>query len=200
MALSGFGVTEFQLVLLRRMQDYQPELVENARKQLGVSRAQQREANARWQAMLRSRRAPGGYRRQRLVLGEPEARTTAHFGDLLCVITHWCLPLWPDLRWEVLTGPDNAVVNSWLVRAPGSAPPELPKSGRLEPWSCVIGDVEQAYSSIRHHEGSAPSRWTIEYTAQNTTHDASDDDGPPVVRLAVFVYGLVQAVDEPPRR
>jgi hypothetical protein len=198
MALSGFGVTEFQLVLLRRMQDYQPDLVEHARRHLGVTRAQQREANARWQAMLRSRRAPGGIQRYRLVLGEPVARTVTHLGDLPCMITQWWLPLWPELRWEVLTGPDNAEVNSWLVRAPGSAPPALPTSGRLEPWSCVIADVERAYSSIRHHEGSAPSRWTVEYTA----HDTSDDqDGRhPVVWLARCVYGLVQAVDEPPRK
>lgn len=191
MALSGFGTTEFQLVLLHRMRDYQPELVEDARERLGVGRSQQREANARWQAMVRSRRAPGGIRRYLLVLGEPAARTTARVGDLMCMLTQWELPLWPDLRWEVLTGPDNAVVNDWLVRAPDSAAPKLPTSGRLEPWSCVVGDVERAYSSIRHHEGSAPSRWTVEYTAQEA-------DGRPVVWLARFVYGLVQAVDEPP--
>lgn len=191
MALSGFGVTEFQLVLLRRMQDYQPELVEDARERLGASRTQQREANARWQAMVRSRRAPGGFRRYRLVLGEPLMRSATYVGDLPCMITRWWLPLWPDLLWEVLTGADNAVVNSWLVRAPGDTRPELPKSGRVEPWSCVVGDVEQTYAGIRHHEGSAPSRWTVEYTGH-------DKNGLPTTRLARFVYGLVQAVDEPP--
>jgi hypothetical protein len=186
MALSGFGVTEFQLVLLRRMQDYQPGLVEDARKQLDVTPTQQREANARWQAMNHSRRAPGGIRRYRLVLGEPVARDTAWVGDLPCMVTRWQLPLWPDLLFEVVTGADNAVLDTWLVRAPGKAVPALPKSGKLEPWSCVIGDVEQTYSAVRHHEGSAPSRWTVEYNAGG------------VVWLARFVYGLVQTVDEPP--
>lgn len=187
MALSGFGVTEFQLVLLRRMQDYQPELVEDARRRLGVTRTQQRDVNAHWQRLVRSRNAPGGIRRFRLVLGEPEARSAVHIGDLPCLIHQWRLPLWPDLRWEVLTGPDNREVHSWLVRAPGEPVPPLPPDGRLEPWSCVVSDVEQTYTSVRHHEGSAPSRWTVEFAA---------NDGK--VWLARFVYGLVQAVDEPP--
>ncbi|GAB3411211.1 hypothetical protein [Flindersiella endophytica] len=187
MALSGFGVTEFQLVLLRRMQDYQPELVEAARAQLGVTRTEQRDANAHWQRLVRSRNAPGGLRRFRLVLGEPEGRSTVHIGDMPCLIHQWRFPLWPDLRWEVLTGPDNREIHSWLVRAPGEPVPPLPTSGRLEPWSCVVSDVEQTYASVRHHEGSAPSRWTVEFEA---------NDGK--VWLARFVHGLVQAVDDPP--
>lgn len=49
-----FGPLDFQLVLLRRMADQQPGLVEDARHELGVPLAVMREANRRWQAMVRS--------------------------------------------------------------------------------------------------------------------------------------------------
>ena len=48
---------DFQLVLLRRMADHNPDLVEDARRELGASLADMREANKRWQAMIRSPRA-----------------------------------------------------------------------------------------------------------------------------------------------
>ncbi|TDE11904.1 hypothetical protein E1269_08810 [Jiangella asiatica] len=186
--MSGFGVTEFQLVLLRRMQDYQPELVEQARERLGVTRTEQRQANAFWQSVERSRRVPRGLRRYRLVLGEPVGESEVLIGDLPCRLFHWYLPLWPDLRWEVLTGANGSVVNGWLARERGGAVPQLPADGQLEPWSCVVGDVEQTYADIRHLEGDAPSRWLVAYTAPG---------GEP--RLARFVYGLVQTADTLPR-
>ncbi|MYZ40380.1 hypothetical protein GT002_36095, partial [Streptomyces sp. SID4917] len=58
-----FGPLEFQLVLLRRMADHQPELVDDARRELGVSLAEMREANRRWQAMVRAPRARGALSR-----------------------------------------------------------------------------------------------------------------------------------------
>ncbi len=54
---SPFGPLDFQLVLLRRMADHNPDLVEDARHELGVSIADMREANKRWQAMLHARAA-----------------------------------------------------------------------------------------------------------------------------------------------
>ena len=46
----------FALVLLRRMADHQPGLVEDALRELGFGRSVMREANRRWQAMRRSPR------------------------------------------------------------------------------------------------------------------------------------------------
>ncbi|NKQ29088.1 hypothetical protein HF200_33415, partial [Streptomyces galbus] len=51
-----FTPLHFQLVLLRRMADHNPDLVEDARRELGVTLLEMREANKRWQAMLRSPR------------------------------------------------------------------------------------------------------------------------------------------------
>ncbi len=182
--MSGFGVTEFQLVLLRRMEDYQPELVEDARRRLGVDHTGQRRANAFWQSTERSRRAPRGLHRYRLVLGEPVGESEVRIGDLPCRVFHWYLPLWPDLRWEVLTAANGSVVNGWLARERGGSVPALPAGGRPEPWSCVIGDMEKTYADVRHLEGDAPSRWHVAYTTPG---------GEP--RLARFVYGLVQTTE-----
>ena len=120
-----FGPREFQLVLLRRMADFQPERVLEALRELGADRAEMREANRRWQAMARSPRARGAAARYRSVLGEPEAVEPRRVGDLDCRALRWPVPLWPDLRLEVLTAPGGAVWNEWLVRAPGAAGPEL---------------------------------------------------------------------------
>ncbi|PZF80624.1 hypothetical protein [Jiangella anatolica] len=184
MALGGFGVTEFQLVLLRRMQDFQPELVEQAWERLGVDRSDARRANAFWQSTERSRRAPRGLDRYRIALGAPVGESEVRIGDLRGRLFHWFLPLWPDLRWEVLTGASGSVVNGWLARERGGAVPPLPADGDLEPWSCVIGDVEQTYADVKHLEGDAPSRWHMAYTTPTGS-----------ARLARFVYGLVQTTE-----
>lgn len=105
MAINGFATTEFQLVLLRRMADFNPELVEQAVSRLGSSRAELQEANKRWQAMIRSPRFPHGARRYTAVLGPPQAVLPRPIGDLTCTAQHWVLPLWPDLRFEILLGP-----------------------------------------------------------------------------------------------
>ncbi|WP_116952637.1 hypothetical protein [Jiangella endophytica] len=184
MALSGFGVTEFQLVLLRRMQDYQPELVEAAWEPLGVTRSDARQANAFWQSVERSRKATRGLDRYRIVLGAPTGQSELRIGDLPCRLYHWYLPLWPDLRWEVLTGATGSVVDGWLAREHGGAVPALPADGDLEPWSCVIGDVERTYPEVKHLEGDAPSRWHVAFTTPTGQ-----------ARLARFVYGLVQTTE-----
>lgn len=108
MAINGFGTTEFPLVLLRRMADFNPVLVEQAVQRLGVSRGSMREANRRWQAMIRSPGFPRGARRTAAVLGPPKATAPRRIGDLACTVQQWALPLWPGLRFEVLLGPAEA--------------------------------------------------------------------------------------------
>ncbi|WP_035841476.1 hypothetical protein [Kitasatospora azatica] len=202
MAIHGFATTEFQLVLLRRMADYCPELVEQALHRLGSSRAEQREANKRWQAMIRSPRFPHGARRYAAVLGPPEASFGRQIGDLACTVQQWVLPLWPELRFEILLGPGSGsssgsgggsgsgagggpVWNEWLVRAPGGTPPTLRTIADLTPWSCVVSDVAAAFPPAVPREGSAPTRWQLDFTAP-------DAAGRPLSCTADFTWGLLQ--------
>jgi len=178
----GFARREFQLVLLRRMADYRPELVADARDALGATIAEQRDANRRWQKMNHSRSAPRGMARLRAVLGPPEETGRARVGDLTCDIARWPLALWPDLRFEALTGPGGAIWNDWLVRAPGGTPPEIQGLAGLEPWSCVVGDVLARLPDAQPREGDAPTRWLLRRTENGVTYDAH------------FVYGLLQEV------
>lgn len=185
------AVREFQLVLLRRMADYQPELVERARAQLDASVTEMREINAHYQRMIRSRYYRGGLPVLHGFLGEPVSQEQRRFGDLVCMATHWLLPLWPDLRYEALTGPGAAMLSEMLVRDPAVPAPKLTRLSDLTPWSCVIGDVERAFAPVRHREGSAPSRWTTLLTAPGA-------DGVPVAATAEFVWGLLQSVGTDP--
>jgi len=182
-----FDVRQFQLVLLRRMADYQPELVERARGELDATVTEMREANAHWQRMIRSRNYRGGLSALRGILGEPVADEERRIGDLTCRATHWRLPLWLDLRYELLTGPGGMAFAEMLVRDPAAPKPRLERLSDLTPWSCVIGDVESAFAPVRHRDGSAPSRWTVLLTAP-------DGDGKPVAATAEFVWGLLQTV------
>lgn len=150
-APAPFGPLQFQLVLLRRMADHQPGLVEEARHELSASLADMREANRRWQAMVRAPRGRGSLRRYRSVLGQPEAVLPRRVGDLECEALLWPVPLWPDLRFEVMTGPGGAVWNEWLVRAPGAAGPELTSPDALRPWSCTVDEAARAFPR--------PGRW-----------------------------------------
>lgn len=136
---------DFQLVLLRRMADHNPGLVDEARRTLGASIGEMREANKRWQAMVRSPRARGAAARYRSVLGEPESVVPRKLGDVECEARRWALPLWPDLRFEVLVGPDGAVWNEWLVRAPGATPATPRTLDDLAPWSCTVDEVARAF-------------------------------------------------------
>ncbi|MFE4259784.1 hypothetical protein, partial [Streptomyces sp. NPDC056883] len=151
-----FGPTGFQLVLLRRMADFQPGLAEEARLRLGASLAEQREANKRWQAMVRSPRSRGALTRYRSVLGPPEAVSSRTIGDLTCEALLWPVPLWPGLRFEVLAAPDGAVWNEWLVRAPGAPGPVLEEAEDLLPWSATVDEVARAFAPVRPMEGTGP--------------------------------------------
>jgi hypothetical protein len=181
-ATPPFGPNEFQLVLLRRMADFQPDLVEDARHRLGASLTEMREANRRWQAMLRSPRARGAVSRYRAVLGPPEAVVRRVVGDLVCEALHWPVPLWPELRYEVLCGPGGTVWNEWLIRAPGLPGPVLRSLEDLRPWSCTVDEVARAFPPARPMEGSAPTRWRLACSPPGATGQV----------VGEFTWGLLQ--------
>ncbi|MFF8398545.1 hypothetical protein [Streptomyces sp. NPDC016172] len=184
---SPFTPLDFQLVLLRRMADHNPGLVEDARHELGVSIADMREANRRWQAMVRSPRSRAPLSCYRQVLGEPESRMPRRIGDLDCEAWLWPVPLWPSLRFEVLTAPNRAVWNEWLVRAPGAKGPALRTLDDLTPWSCTVDEAARAFAPARPLEGTAPTRWGLAFTAP-------DAQGVRREAVAEFTWGLVQRV------
>ena len=191
-----FTPLDFQLVLLRRMADHNPGPVEDARRELGVSLADMREANKRWQAMVRSPRSRPALSRYRSVLGEPESRTPRRVGDLDCEAWRWPVPLWPSLRFEVLTAAaGGAVRNEWLVRAPGAEPPVLRTVEDLTPWSCTVDEAARAFAPARPLEGTVPT----------LPHCLYGVGGPPVLAftapdvtgvrrevVAEFTWGLLQ--------
>lgn len=181
-----FGPLAFQLVLLRRMADHQPALVDEARHALGVSQAELREANKRWQAMVRSPRARGALARYRSVLGPAERTFPRRVGDLDCEVFQWRVPLWPELRFEVTAAPGGVVWNEWLVRAAGAAAPPLRTAADLRPWAFTVDEVARAFPPARPLEGTAPTRSGLALTAQ---------DGPAGGRsayVAEFTWGLLQ--------
>jgi hypothetical protein len=180
-----FTAADFQLVLLRRMADHCPDLVADARRELGASLTQMREANKRWQAMVRSPRARSSASRYRSVLGPPESEGKRAIGDLECVVWRWPLPLWPDLRFEVTLGPRGAVWNEWLVRAPGAPSPALRTLDDLTPWSCTVDEAARAFAPARPLEGTAPTRWGLAFTAP-------DARGARHEVVAEFTWGLLQ--------
>ncbi|MEW2624500.1 hypothetical protein [Streptomyces sp. NPDC048106] len=184
---------DFQLVLLRRMADHNPDLVDEARRALGVSIAEMREANKRWQAMVRSPRGRSAAARYRSVLGEPESVEPRRIGDAECEARRWPLPLWPDLRFEVLVGPRGAVWNEWLVRAPHAVGPELRTLEDLVPWSCTVDELARAFPPARPLEGTAPTRWGLAFTAP-------DRDGVRHDVVAEFTWGLLQRTARVSRR
>ena len=183
----GFGTEEFQLVLLRRMADVQPALVERARSGLGFSATEMRTVNADWQRFVRSRTAPRGVARFRAVLGPEESVREQRTGDLSCLLHHWRLPLWPELRFEAVEGPGGAVWQEWLVREPGTAPPPVPPSGDLAPWAYVVTDLEKLFPQVKHLPPDAPSRWA-------STFGGPDEGAGVRLRRALFVHGLLQEV------
>ncbi|WP_371629068.1 hypothetical protein OG892_11515 [Streptomyces sp. NBC_00341] len=212
-AATPFGPREFQLVLLRRMADHQPDLVEDARHELSATLAEMREANRRWQGggpshalkamgAVRAPRGRGSLRRYRSVLGEPETSLRRTVGDLECDALLWPVPLWPELRFEVMAGPGGAVWNEWLVRAPGAPAPALRTLGDLRPWSCTVDEVARAFAPARPMEGSAPTRWALAITAPATAQDsapATAQDSAPATATAAgepyvaeFTWGLFQ--------
>ncbi|WP_406215557.1 hypothetical protein [Streptomyces canus] len=181
-----FTPLDFQLVLLRRMADHNPGLVEDARHALGVSIADMREANKRWQAMVRSPRARTPASRYRSVLGAPETVLTRKVGDLECEAWLWPVPLWPDLRFEALLAPNGSTVwNEWLIRAPEAEGPDLRTLEDLTPWSCTVDEAARAFPPARPLEGTAPTRWGLTFTAP-------DEKGVRREVVAEFTWGLLQ--------
>ncbi|MER6849513.1 hypothetical protein AB0A81_06195 [Streptomyces flaveolus] len=199
-----FTPLDFQLVLLRRMADHNPGLVEDARRELGASVADMREANRRWQAMIRSSRSRSaasfphslegmGGAPIRSVLGEPESAAPRRIGDLECEALQWPLPLWPDLRFEVLVAEKGVVWNAWLVRAPGAEGPRLRTLDDLTPWSCTVDEAARAFAPARPLQGSAPTRWGLAFTAP-------DAEGRRHEVVAEFTWGLLQRTAADGRR
>jgi hypothetical protein len=199
-ASAPFTPLDFQLVLLRRMADHNPGLVEDARHALGVSIADMREANKRWQAMVRSpprsnelarghpHRARTPASRYRSILGAPETVLTRKVGDLECEAWLWSVPLWPDLRFEALLAPNGSTVwNEWLIRAPETEGPDLRTLDDLTPWSCTVDEAARAFPPARPLEGTAPTRWGLTFTAP-------DEKGVRREVVAEFTWGLLQRV------
>ena len=181
--MKGFARFEFELMLLRRMADFQPDLVASALKQLDASRAEARAAHRRWTELQHSARFPNDVRRFTIALGPPDASRELHFGEVVCVAHQWRLPvLWPDLVWEVVTDGEDSVLHEWLVRASGGTSPALQDFSAMEPWSCVVGDVVAAHPEARQADLQLNSRWGV----------VAEVDG--VEHLATFVWGLLQIV------
>jgi hypothetical protein len=156
----GFARREFAMTLLRRMEDYQPELVRDAYTRLGATKAGYRQAFNRWQTMQHSARAPRGLDLLHAVLGPEDRLESVRFGDVTATVAHWRLPLWPDLRWQAIIGAANVVVDSTLVRAPDTPKPALPEPPA--PWSCVIADTLARWPKARQVDPEVPSRWLVE--------------------------------------
>ena len=178
--------TEFQLVLLRRMADYQPRLVEEARTRLGFDVTEMRAVNATWQRMLRSRNSRGPLGQVHSVLGKPIEVIPRKVGDAECRCEQWELPLWPELRFEAFIGPNGILLKEHLVRAPGAPRPALKTLDDLKPWSCVLGDVAVAFGRLRQLEGSAPTR-------DLALVEIDDGTGTKVTISTEYVYGLLQS-------
>lgn len=181
--MKGFARFEFQLMLLRRMADFQPDLVADALHRLDATRADLRAAHRRWQELQHSARFPHDLRRFTIALGPPDASRNLRFGEVVCVAHQWRLPvLWPDLVWEVVTDIEDTVLHEWLVRSSGGTSPALQDFSTLVPWSCVVGDVVAAHPEARQVDLQLNSRWGV----------VLEVDG--VKQLATFVWGLLQIV------
>lgn len=166
------------------MADYQPDLVDDALRELDSSHAELRDVHARWQRMLHSRSFPAGIRRYEAVLGPPAVRSEQWFGDATCKVASWPpFHLWPGLRFEVMVGPDGLAMHEWLVGTSDSPTPTLRSVDELVPWSCVVGDVDAGFAPVVHQPGETPSRWHTTFTTPDGT-----------TQVAHFVWGLLQAV------
>lgn len=78
---------------------------------------------------------------------------------MVCEAWLFPVPLWPDLRFEVLLAPNGAVWNEWLIRAPEAEGPDLKTLADLTPWSCTVDEAARAFAPARPLEGTAPTRW-----------------------------------------
>jgi hypothetical protein len=163
------------------MADLRPDLVADALPRIGADRAQAREAFRRWQALQHSPRAPRELALRTAVLGPPESESPRCWGDLEMTVRRWPLPLWPHLRWEVLSAPGGEVLHEQLVRGPYSAvPPARP--GRLLVWQHVLDDVV-GLPGAESVDPGVVSRWDVRL---------------PGGQRARFVWGLLQQVSRGP--
>ncbi|MGO8960209.1 MAG: hypothetical protein ACLQFR_22990 [Streptosporangiaceae bacterium] len=172
--MRGFARREFQLMLLRRMADFRPDLVEAGYADLGATRAEYLAAHNRWQFMLHSRKAPSGLDLYLATLGPPDDIRARSYGVVDVTVCAWRVPhLWPDLCWEATVGDGGVILHGWLVRATDS---RRPPRHALTPWKCVVGDAVAAFPDARQVNPEVPSRWLVHAGGQ---------------RL-VFVHGLLQ--------
>ena len=181
--MRGLARREFCLVLLRRMADVRPDLVADALPRIGADRAEAHAAHTRWQALQHSPRGPRGLALRTAVLGPPEERQDRWFGDLPVQVRRWPLPLWPDLRWEVLSGPGGSVLSEQLTRAPESLVPPA-SAGDLRIWEHVLDDVV-LLPGARSVDPGVVTRWAVELPDGSRT---------------LFVWGLLQQVSGPAAR
>ena len=123
--------------------------------------------------------------RYRSVLGPPERAERRPLGDLDCEVLAWPVPLWPDLRFEVLTVPGGGVVTEWLVRAEGAPAPMLRTVEDLRPWSCTVDEAARAFAPAQPLEGSAPTRWRLGFVAPDAAGERHEV-------IAEFSWGLLQ--------
>jgi hypothetical protein len=180
----GFGRHEFQLMLLRRMADFQPELVAEAQQRLGATRAEARAAHRLWRELGYSNTFPTDVRRYEIALGNADDRRSIRFGQVVLEGCRWSLPvLWPDLAWEVVTDGVGTVLHEWLVRDSG-APGPLGDFAAAQPWSCVVGDLVAAHPSAVQVDLQLNSRWGVVAEQGGTEY------------LATFVWGLLQMVEQ----
>ncbi|MBM7806336.1 hypothetical protein JOD57_002173 [Geodermatophilus bullaregiensis] len=175
--MRGLARREFCLVLLRRMADLRPDLVAEALPRLGADRAAAHAAHTRWQALHHAPRAPRGLALRAAVLGPAERVEARRLGDLDLEVRHWPLPLWPHLRWEVVSGPGGTVLHEHLVRAPGSPVPPAAE-GRLRVWEHVVADVSGLPGAVEV-DPQVVTRWEVRLPSGTT---------------AAFVWGLLQQV------
>ncbi|GAA1401754.1 hypothetical protein GCM10009662_25520 [Catellatospora coxensis] len=171
-------------MLLRRMADFQPELVQAACARLSASHTDYMRAHQRWQTMLRSPTAPKGLALYEAVLGPADEQAQIAYGDAELTAYSWRpAGLWPQLRWQALVGDRDFVLHGSLVRAPDCPVPQLGEADRPAPWSCVVGDVLTRYPHARQHDPQTPARWAV------------DVPGPAgAVYQMMFVHGLLQQV------
>jgi hypothetical protein len=179
----GLARREFCLVLLRRMADLRPDLVAEALPRIGADRAEAHAAHTRWQALQHAPRGPRGLALRTAVLGPPEERVDRWFGDLPVQVRRWPVPLWPQLRWEVVSGPGGAVLHEHLVRAPGSTVPPA-SDGELLVWQHVLDDVV-GLPGAESVDPGVVTRWEVRLPG--------GDRG-------TFVWGLLQRVSRTSER
>ncbi|MQY11370.1 hypothetical protein SRB5_14860 [Streptomyces sp. RB5] len=184
------GPLRFQLVLLRRMADHNPALVEDALRELGVGKDVMREANRAWQGRLRAgrRQLPAGVKDYGALLGAPEAREDRPFGDVRAEAYRWPVPLWPDLRFEAVVLPGGTAVNAWLVRAADAKGPGPRTLEDLTPWSATVDEVAHAFPPATPREGDTDNRFRLAF-------EAPDRDGEPHGVTAEFAWGLLQRLE-----